>query len=218
MALNLASFIRPNTATIFVKTSYRKARASQSEGQQIRTLLEAFFLQNVAISHPGRVRLDLTANHSASRRAEVSRSPLEKANAQNIRIAHESVTITGSLSATPLSMLGAQIGGFGQYIRRDLREVEKLRQIQARREPVVLVTKERVYQSMAFSISEEHPGTNKVDLTLSFEEIRIVAPSTVRGVTDIDELLGAESERIANRQPTSAFDASALSGGGFGVG
>ncbi len=176
-------------------------------------------LQEVAISIAGRVRLDLLHSSSVSRRATASRSPLERAVADNIRLDPISARVTGSLSASPLGPISTQLGAAGSIIRRDLRELKKLQQIQARREPVILVLPQAVFPPMVMSIDETHPGGAKVDLSLTFEEIRIVSPLTAAGVIDLDAIqAGAQSSANAGAQPAAAVDAPTdLGAGGLGA-
>lgn len=197
--------LRPNTASIFASDPVTFSK------------ILAFLLVDVAIPVPNRVRLDLTHSVQAGPKVAVARSPVERAVADNIRILPEPVTVVGSLSATPLGPVATRLGGFGSAVRRDLIELEKLRRIQARREPVVLVTPARVYQSMAMSIGETHTGTHKVDLVLNFEPIVIVSPLSVTGVLDLNELLaGASSTSQAGAQPTSTVPEPSGVGGGLG--
>lgn len=205
MPSNLGQIHRPGTASIFANDPTALGR------------VVTFILTDVAIPVPGRVRLDLLRGVNVNRPSEAARSPLERVVTGNIRRLPESVTITGQLSATPLGLLARSLGGFGQIIRRDLRELDKLRAIQDACEPVILLLPQRVYPSMAMSIVEAHDGSNKVELTLSFEEVRIVSPLQVTGTVDLDTVLaGAQSEANMGAQPTEVVTAPAGVAGGLG--
>lgn len=204
MPINLSTLSRPNTVSIFA-----------SDPAKLGSIV-SFILTNVAVPVPNRVRLDLTRNVSASRRITAARSPLERAVIDNLKIEPETVTVQGSLSATPLGPVATKLGAFGGVIRRDLKELNKLRKIHERREPVILVLPARVYLSMAMtSIDETHDGSNKVDLSISFEEVRIVSPVSVSGALDMAELqTGAGSTQNAGAQATTSTNVDV--GGGLG--
>lgn len=194
--INLASVIRPNTASIFASDPLTKGK------------IVAFILKNVIVPVPGRVRLDLMQSVSVTRRATPARSPLEALTVDNIKREPKSISISGSLSATPLGAIGVVLGSFGSMVRRDLREVKKLRAYMESGEPLILVTPSEVHESVALtSLQETHAGDNKVELSLSFEEVRIVSPLTIAGVFDLDVILaGAGSTTPLGSQPAPEFD------------
>ncbi len=203
-AVNLGTLRRPSTASIFA-----------SDPATLGSIV-SFILTDVAVPVPNRVRFDLLRSMSTTRGATVARSPLERAAADNIQPAPEQITIQGVLSATPLGLTGSRLGGFGSILRRDLTELKKLRALFERREPVVLVTAARAYPSVAMSnIVETHPGTNKVELSISFEELRIISPLTVAGVLDTDAILtGSATTANGGAQPVASVVADV--GGGLG--
>lgn len=203
--IDLGPLARPNTVSIF-------ASDPTSLGKIV-----GFLLTNVVAPIPGRVRLDLTHNVGSTSNVSLARSPVERAVIDNIRLEPRTVIVAGQLSANPLGVVSHLLGAFGSIARRDLRELAKLKQLQARREPVILVTPTEVFPSMAFNIQEEHTGENKVELALSFHEVRIVHPATISAALDLDELLaGAGSEANMGGQPTSVVDAPAGVAGGLG--
>lgn len=205
VAVNLGRFARPRTASIFARDPATLSK------------IVTFILTDVAIPVPFRVRLDLTQSIAIGNRVTAARSPVEPAVVDNIRLLPKSITINGSLSATPLGIAATHLGGFGSIIRRDLRELDKLLAIQAKGEPVVLVCARGVFGSMAMSVDEHHDGSNKVDLTLSFEEVRIVTPLSIPGVVDIEAIgNGALSNISAGAQPATAVSAPAGVAGGIG--
>lgn len=197
-------------AAIDISTLGRRSNTASIFASDPATLgkVVAFVLTDVAIPVPNRVRLDLTQSVSIGRRASVARSPLERVVVDNLKLEPETITVQGSLSATPLGPVATRLGGFGSAVRRDLRELTKLRKLQARREPVVLVVPARVYLSVALvGIDETHDGRNKVDLSLTFEEIRIVSPIAIEGVLDLETVLaGAGSTTNAGAQPVSTVE------------
>lgn len=203
---SLGLITRPGTASIFASDPATQAK------------IVVFILQDVAIPVPGRVRLDLLKSMSATSPVTVARSPVERVVADNILIGGRVVRISGTLTATPLGILSAQLGAFGSIVRRDLRELAKLRRIQATREPVALVTPSEVFTSMAMSIDEVHDGSNKVELSLSFEKIRIVSPLAVLGELDYENLLaGAGSSQQVGAQSTEVVASPpGLGAGGLG--
>jgi hypothetical protein len=203
--VDLASFSRPRTASIF-------ARDPATLGKIV-----TFILTDLPIPVPNRVRLDLTRSIAASKRVVAARSPVEATVVDNIRSLPEVVTISGQLSATPLGPVASRLGFGGPFVRRDLRELSKLRLIQDIGDPVVLVIGARVYPSMAMSIDEVHDGSDKVELTLTFEEVVIVSPIAVAGVPDLEAVLsGASSTTNAGAQGTSTVAAPAGVAGGVG--
>ena len=204
VAVNLGTLRRPATASIFALDPVLGAAG-----------VAMFILTDLAIPLPNRARLDLLKSASASRSASIARSPLERSVADNIQPAPEVVTIQGTLSANPLG-LGALLGGFGSIIRRDLLELKKLRMFFDLREPVLLVLPARVYPSMGIvSINETHPGSNKVELSITLEEMLIVSPLTVAGALDLDAML-AGSAATANAGAQPAASVAADVGGGLG--
>lgn len=205
MSIDLNSIARPNSVSIFVG------------GVAGAAIAQAFLLNNTAISAPGRVRLDLTKNVGITRQATPARSPVETAVVDNIRLEPRGLTVSGTLSANPLGPVNVPLGAFGSAFRRDLKELKKLQQIQDQREPVIVVTYSETFSSMSMSIDEVHTGDNKVDLSLTFEEVRIVSPITTAGALDFDALgVGAGTSQAAG--PTSPSTVTAPSGVAGGLG
>ena len=204
VAVNLGTLRRPATASIFAIDPVIGAAG-----------VATFILTDIAIPLPNRARLDLLKSSSATRPITVASSPVERSVADNIQIGPETVTVQGTLSATPLG-LGAQLGGFGSIIRRDLLELEKLRRFIALREPMLLVIPARIYPSVAItSMTETHPGSNKVELSISFREVLIISPLTVSGALDLNAMLaGSATTSNAGAQP--AAEVAADVGGGLG--
>jgi hypothetical protein len=169
----MPSFLRPNTIAIFA--------TDPTGASGVASKILAFLLTNaVVVDVPGRVRFDLNKGVSATKSYDVARSPIQKIRAGNILKRPESISVQGTLSATPLGLGGALIGTFGRFVRRDLVQMEMLRKIADREEPVVLVTPARPYPSVAIkTMTEQHPGSLKVDLSMTFEEVEIVDPITI---------------------------------------
>lgn len=205
VAVNLGTLRRPATASIFALDPVVGAAG-----------VATFILTDIAIPLPNRARLDLLKSATARRSATIARSPLERSVADNIQPGSEIVTVQGTLSATPLGLIASQLGGFGSIIRRDLIELKKLRRFFDLREPVLLVLPARIYPSMAITaIDETHPGSNKVELSITFEEVRIISPLTVAGALDLDAMLaGSAATSNAGAQP--AVSVAADVGGGLG--
>jgi hypothetical protein len=203
--MNLAQLIRPNSVSIFASDPATIGKVA------------AFIFETTPIPVPGRVRLDLTQSINIGRRVRATRSPVERAVADNLVREPVTLSVRGSLSANPLGLLSAQIGLAGSIVRRDLREVKKLQKIQAAGEPVVVVTPSEIFPSMSMSIDEVHDGSHKVELSLTFEEIRIVSPFTVAVVLDLDTLLaGAGGTSDLGGQPVEVLDEPTAIGGGLG--
>lgn len=194
MPVDLGGLLRPNSAAVFASDPAGIGR------------VVAFLVTNLIGPGDNGMRLDLTKSVSVSSRATVARNPVERAVGTNIRKEPERITIQGSVSATPLGLFATFTGLFGSLIRRDLGEVEKLRTLQERGEPLVLVIPARTYTSVALeNIEEVHPGSNKVDLSLTFRELEVVSPLAVAGAVALDALLaGASAPTDAGIQPTAA--------------
>lgn len=203
---SLATLRRPNAVSIYARDF------------ETRDRVDRFLIENTVIRDADRVRLHTTQSASVVSPITVTRNPLERAVADNIRIEPRTLTVTGTLSATPLGFLGGQVTSTAGSLRRiDLQEVAKLRTIQLRREPVDVVTPYGVFESMAMQINENHGRGNKVDLTLVFTEIRIVSPFVVQAELDIDQAtIGAQARSIAGSQPTDLVDAPSDLAGGLG--
>lgn len=205
--IDLAQFARPNTATIFADDPLARGKVL------------AFILENVPVPSRSRVRLDLMKGGQVSRRYTPARSPVEPKVVDHVKREPITVTIQGSLSATPLGLVGAALGSFGSIVRRDLRELAKIQALADDREPVIVVAPWATYTSMAItSVDESHPGSNKVDLSLGFEEIMIIDPLSVVGVLDLDALLAGAFESVSvGAQPAASVPAPAgLAAGGLG--
>lgn len=203
--VSLGALARPNTATIFADDPAQRGK------------LLAFVLTNVALPSKSRGRFDLLTGGSVSRRHTASRSPLERFTIDDIKAEPLAITITGSISATPLELMGA-LGTLGSVIRRDLREAEKIAYLFALHEPLVVVTPWGVFPSVHGSIDEQHGQGNKVDLTISLEEIRIVSQLTIEALVDLDTILaGGLTETDLGIQPVEQVSAPAdLPVGGLG--
>jgi hypothetical protein len=199
---------RPGAVTIWASDPATKGK------------LVAFLLTNVdtAIPVKGRIRLDTTQSVSASSTYTPTRNPVQRTVVDNIIREPERLQVTGTLSASPLGLLSTPFGALGSIIRRDLMELTKLRELATKRRPVAVVTVARTYPSMAITaIQETHPGSNKVDLSLSFEEVRIISPLSVSGVLDLQSLLaGSGSESAMGHQGSTAVPEPAAIGGGLG--
>lgn len=176
----------------------------------------AFFLNNTGIPVPNRVRLDLTQSVGISRRVTPARSPIESLLIDNIRVDPIVVQVRGSLSANPLGLVETPLGTLGSQIRRDIRELKKLQAIQAKREPVILVTPTDTFPSMAMSIEETTVGTNKIELTLTFEEVQIVTAASIAGAISAVVEAGAQNTSASGAQSASAITAPSGVGGGLG--
>lgn len=189
-------FTRPNTCSIF-----------SSDPATLGTVLP-IVLQNVVFPDPRRVRLDLLHNATGTSRYSPARSPLEEATADDIKKAPRTWSVQGSISATPIGPLATQLGAFGSAVRRDLRELDKLRKLADKEEPVVLVLPSEIASSVAItSVVDTHTGPNKVEVVLTFAEMRIVSPFTIAADLDLDELLaGSGAAENAGAQPVEAVD------------
>ena len=180
MPVDLGALLRPRSAAIF-----------GGDPSAVGRVL-AFLVTDLLGPGDDGVRLDLTKSVSVSSRVEVARNPVERVVATSIRKQPETITVQGSLSATPLGLFASATGAFGSLVRRDLSEVEKLRTLQERGEPLILVTTVWIFTSVALEdLTETHPGSNKVDVTLRFKRIEIVSPLTVAGTAALDALLSA---------------------------
>lgn len=178
----------------------------------------AFILSEIGIPSSKRVKMDLSTSRTHNKTFRATRNPVESSTASAILRDPEVFSVTGRLSANPLGAFGAAavLGTLGSLVRRDLIEVGKLRAIADEREPVVVVTPERVYTSMAItSMSEvyDKASGNGSILSLTFQEIRIVSPVTLSGVVDVDTLVAAQMETLnmGTQSPTDVADP-----GGFG--
>jgi hypothetical protein len=203
--ISLGALSRPNTATIFADDPAKRGK------------LLAFVLTNVSLPSKTRGRFDLLTGGTVSRRWSASRSPLERFTVDDIKAEPLAITISGSVSATPLELFGA-LGTLGSIIRRDLAEASKLAALFALREPLVVVTPWGVFPSMHGSIDESHGAGNKVDLTISLEEIRIVSQLTIEALVDLDTILaGGLTETDLGIQPVEQVTSPAdLVAGGLG--
>jgi hypothetical protein len=170
--------------------------------------IQAFLLtQATVIDLPGRVRLDLLRSVSATSRYTVARNPVERAVADNFIKEPRQWVVNGTLSANPLVAFGGGIGTLGSFIRRDLVQTRALRLLQARGEPLAVVMPSEVAGSVALvSIAEQHTGPHKVELSLQFEEIEIVSPSSIVGELDLEAALaGADATQNMGSQPVSTM-------------
>lgn len=211
--VSLAAFTGPTSATILSLPSVYTGSTPA-----LRKLASVVLENAVQADVPGAVRLDLTKSVSEDRTAMVARSPVEYTIADNYRIQNGAISITGSLSANPLGRLGSGLSGsFGSVVRRDLRQLDELYRIQDLREPVALAWGKRFWPSLAMTIRAVHDGSHKVELSLVFEEIRIVPANAVAAVLDLDEVLaGAGGTEQLGSQPTSVVPEPSGVAGGVG--
>ena len=158
----------------------------------------AFILSQAAPlnTEGGQVSMHLTKSVDVSKRFSATRNPVNRVVGTNIIPEPETLRISAQLSANPLgkgslSNVVAQIGALGSVVRLDLEQLQRLRKLADSREPLIVVAPPRTYANMALvSLDEKHVGSNKVELVLSFEEIRIVSPLLVPEVHD-EAILGA---------------------------
>lgn len=196
---------RPNSVSIYARDPADSSR------------VERFLIENTAFGGANAVRLDTMQSASVASPITVTRSPLERAVADNIRIEPRVLSVTGTISATPLRLGGALAGTAGSLRRRDLLAVERLRNIQLRREPVDVVTPFGVFPSMAMTFTEQHGQGNKVGLTFQFTEMIIVSPYLIEAELDIDEAtIGAQAGSDIGAQPTELVAAPSDLAGGLG--
>jgi hypothetical protein len=152
--------------------------------------LVSFLISNTDIPLPGRVRLDVTRSIQGSKRYEATRSPVERHVAQDVIRQPLELTVSGILTATPLSVFRPPIP-FG-IARLDLIELAKLKAIADRRDIVIVTTPVGVYPSMVItSLEDRHGEGEKVDLTISFSEIQIASPILVDVAMDVDSLIAS---------------------------
>jgi hypothetical protein len=187
--------LRPRHVAIF--------RSDPTGAVGVKAKLAAFLLTEAAIGFvPGRVRMDLNRQVTVTRAYDVARSPVEQLVADNLVRRPETITVAGTLSATPL----AQFGGvpFGALARFDLMTLTQLRAMQGGGEPLLLVLPARPYGSVALtSLVEDHSRGGRVDLAMTFEEIEIVSPITVP--VDPDLLAATAFQEVpGGSQPTEA--------------
>lgn len=224
--IQLADFIRPNTVSIFANDPTSAAAG-----------IVAVLIEDVAIPLPNRVRMSLTQSISVSRPMSAARSPVERAVVDNLRPEPVSVSVTGSLAAhhlprapfgltlankqisqiasrLPLNAATA-LGAVGSILRPDLRALGQLQRLQERRQPVILVTPIGVFPSMAMSIEESHTGLTKVDLSLRFDEIKIISPIYIAGNVALEALLtgAAETQNVGGQVPQAATAPVGVGGG-----
>jgi hypothetical protein len=203
---SLAQLARPNSVSIF------------TDDPTTRGKLAAFVLTNAVVPSASRVRLDLTTSGSVSRSYAFSRNPIEQTVTTRIRRGPPGVSISGTLTATPLG-LGSALGQLHSVIRRDLKELTKLIAIADKGQPVIVVCPWGVYDSMGIEqIDETHPGSEKVDLVITFGKILIVSELLVEATLDLETIIaGAPTDASLGSQPVSSAPApSGLPVGGLG--
>lgn len=188
--VSLAQLTRPNSVSIF------------ADDPVSRSKLAAFVLTNAVVPSKSRVRLDLTTSGGVSHTYSLTRNPVESSVVTKIRRAPERLTVSGTLSATPLG-LGAALGQLHSVIRLDLKRRDTLVEIANKCQPVIVVCPWGVYDSMGIeSLEEDHPGSEKVDLTITFGRILIVSEILVETTLDLDTLLaGAPTDAPLGSQP-----------------
>lgn len=188
--------LRPNTVAIFA--------TDPTGAAGVAAKLSALLLTQAKIDVPGRFKFDTVSNISRTVGREIARSPMERATASNQVKLPVMLSVTGTLSATPLFAFGGGTGALGSLVRRDLLQLEALERLADRGEPLVVVTPSKVHPSMGLaSIQDVHQLDHKVDLTLAFEEMRIVSPLSVTSELDINSLLsGAGGTSNLGGQPT----------------
>lgn len=190
--------LRPNTVAVFAKVSPTDAGLVAE--------VTAFLLTLAVVAEvPGRFRFDTVGSYSANLRHSLARNPLERMTANNIIREPRTLSVTGTVSATPLTGFGL-LGVAGSLIRRDINAVASLRTLAEIGEPLVVVTPSEVFGSMGLvSVQETHPGSNKIDVALMFEEIVIVNPASVAGAVDITAAtFGAAQTENMGAQPVDA--------------
>lgn len=188
--VSLAQLTQPNSVSIF------------ADDPVSRSKLAAFVLTNAVVPSKSRVRLDLTTSGGVSHTYSLTRNPVESSVVTKIRRAPERLTVSGTLSATPLG-LGGAFGALHSIVRRDLKERDKLIAIADACAPVIVVCPWGVYASMGIEdLTEDHPGAEKVDLTITFGRILIVSEILVEATIDLDTLLaGAPTDAPLGSQP-----------------
>lgn len=203
--VGVSSFLRPNSVTVFSGDPFDYGR------------LSTFLLNEAAIITEG-VRLDLLNSIQDVSTMEVSRSPLEPEVTDALRLAPRQLTVTGVLSAQPMTGLTSGIESVGgPYVRRDLRLLKKLEAVQEKKIPVTIVAPYRVYSSYSMSISHSQIGGDKVNVTLNLQRVKIVSASFIRVELDTDETLisGASSSDLG-RSPVEIVSEPEFIAGGLG--
>lgn len=191
--------LRPNTVAVFAKVSPTDAGLVAE--------VTAFLLTLAVVAEvPGRFRFDTVGQYSATLRHSLARNPLERMTANNIIREPRVLNVTGTVSATPLTGFGL-LGVAGSIVRRDINAVASLRTLAEIGEPLVVVTPSEVFGSMGLvSVQETHPGSNKVDVALMFEELVIVNPASIAGAIDVTAAtFGAAQTESMGAQPVDPF-------------
>jgi hypothetical protein len=203
---SLASLARPNSVSIFADDPTTRGR------------LAAFVLTNAIVPSKSRVRLDLTTSGGVAHSYALTRNPIEQSVVTRIRREPERLAVSGTLSATPLG-LGAALGQLHSIVRLDLKRRDALVEIANRCAPVIVVCPWGVYDSMGIeTLTEDHPGSEKVDLTITFSKILIVSELLVEVTLDLDTILaGAPTDAQLGSQAVESVPApSGLPVGGLG--
>ena len=164
----------------------------------------SFLMTLAPVPIPGRVRLDLADTEDLHRSWQVTRNPVQRMTAQNRVRNPDVLTISGMLSANPLTG-PLKLAGLA---RLDKRELYKLKTI-LESELSFVVTPEHAYANMSAVSCQEHYDDktgNGVALTITFEEIMIATPSLVTPELDLDALLlGGGSAAQGGPQTAESF-------------
>jgi hypothetical protein len=171
----------------------------------------AFILSATSFPSDKRARFDATDSETE----ELSFTPIQERVEAGLAatigtVANpERFSASGVLTATPLG-LESVLGAFGSLVRRDLQEYQRFVMLARQREPVVVVTRERTFASMAIRriVRSKVPTTgNSVRLTVDFEEVRIISPLGVVQLVDLEALLaGASSSSDGGTQGSPVAD------------
>jgi hypothetical protein len=157
-------------------------------------VVNVFFLLRVAIPLPNRVRLDVTPNQSHTSELMPTRNPVQFGAdvTDHAKMEPERVTLTGTLTDTPLGLLAAAAAAVFPFQSRALNEYKKLKEIQESRELVFLATKLKYYTNMMIRrivVNRTRDSGKAIDVTIDFEEVRIVSLAFGALVPDLEKII-----------------------------
>lgn len=149
----------------------------------------------------GVLTFDATMNESGTDAIEVTKHPVE----QGIEITDHSqpeptkLSLSGVFTNTPL-------GDDSPEVNRDIRLYESLRALQAKREPVTVVTGIRIYQDMIITSvggARDSGSGQEINVTVEFQQVRFAQQAVVPvppGILRAKKRSRGTSKRDAGRQ------------------
>lgn len=151
------------------------------------------------------ITFDSVPEVGVKRTAEVTSFPVETGAdvSDHVQIKNNTFTLSGIITETPIRLMRDQLYSAGVNGARISQAIEYLDQIFDNRQPIVLLTEHRVFETVILTgIDYKYVAEHAMQFDLQFEQIRLVSTATTNAIavkTAPNKSTGGE---VKNKVPT----------------